>query len=102
MLGWTFVPEYGVCGHSELSMGGCMVNATWREAFDRCQQYGARLCNRNELMAARFTGCGLDDKLIWTWEECGHGRAGEQHVAALGNNDRIYGCREAYEKLGAY
>merc|ERR1712138_51491 len=50
-------------------------------------------------MAARNTGCNLDDKMIWTWEECGHGSPGEQHVAAMGNNHRIYGCREAYEKL---
>ena len=81
-------------------MGGCMVNATWREAFGRCQQYGARLCTRVELMAARFTGCGLDDQLVWTWEECNHGQPGEQHVAVLGTNDRIFSCRESGEQFG--
>ena len=70
-LGWTFIPELGTCGHSQLNMGGCLTNATWLEAFVRCEQYGARLCTRGELMAAKNTGCGLDDKLVWTWEECG-------------------------------
>ena len=77
-----------------------MTNATWREAFERCQQYGARMCTRNELMAARFTGCGLDDQLVWTWEECAHGQPGEQHIAALGNNENIFGCREAFYRYG--
>ena len=81
-------------------MGGCMTNATWLEAFVRCEQYGARLCTRNELMAAMGTGCGLDDKLVWTWEECAHGTPFNQRVAAMGNNHQIYGCYEAYEQMG--
>ena len=94
------MPEIGVCGHSELGLGGCMTNATWLEAFVHCEQAGARLCTRNELMAAAYTGCGLDDKLVWTWEECNHGTPGNQRVAAMGNNHKIYGCHEAYEQMG--
>ena len=81
------MPEYGTCGHSELNMGGCLTEATWLEAFTRCQTHGARLCLPSELMAAKQTGCSLDDKLVWTWEECAHGRPFNQRVAALGNND---------------
>ena len=82
-LGWTFMPEYGVCGHSDLNMGGCLRQATWLQAFQRCEQYGARLCERHELMAARYTGCSLEDVLVWTWEECAHGSPGEQHLSLI-------------------
>ena len=94
------MPEYGVCGHSDLNMGGCLRQATWLQAFQRCEQYGARLCERHELMAARYTGCSLEDVLVWTWEECAHGSPGEQHVATLGNNHRIYSCVDATELHG--
>ena len=95
-LGWTFIPQYGTCGHSSQNMGGCLTSATWLQAQQRCSEYGARLCSRNELMAAEGTGCGIDGELIWTWDECGHGTPGNQRVAARGNNDKIYSCEEAY------
>ena len=93
-LGWVFLPEFGTCGGSDAGMGGCLPRATWLEAFQRCEQYGARLCTRFEVEAAKGTGCNLDDQMIWTWEECQHGTPGEQHVAAMGNNHRIYTCAE--------
>ena len=63
------MPEYGVCGGSDAGMGGCLRNATWLEAFQRCEQYGARLCTTIELMAARNTGCQLENEMVSTGVE---------------------------------
>jgi hypothetical protein len=95
------MPEYGVCGHSSLNLGGCATSVTWLDAFNKCQQHGARLCTRQELMAAKETGCGLDGSLIWTWDECAHAKAFNQRIVATGNNHKIYQCAEAYEPHGA-
>ena len=63
-----------------------MHSATWFEARDRCNQYGARLCTRRELQVNKNSGCGHDAELVWVWEACEHSGPTVTHVAASGGN----------------
>eukprot|EP00964_Phaeocystis_antarctica_P164460 scaffold142597_cov127-Phaeocystis_antarctica.AAC.1 len=73
-------------------MGGCLYNATWDEALARCNLHGARVCTREELPAARGSGCGHDEALVWVWDECQHadGGAGAYHVAVRGGDSAVF------------
>jgi len=62
-LGWTNAEKFGdsgVCGESDLGLGGCSGDLTWSEARNFCERSGARLCSLVELQAdeAKSTGCG--------------------------------------------
>ncbi len=48
--------------------GECNISATYDEAVQRCQNEGARLCTRDELLGlcAKKTGCLLNKKMVWS------------------------------------
>jgi len=77
-LEWGNTATYGsseVCGESDLNLGGCSGEVTWREAVAFCESGGARLCSSAELQAdeARSTGCGTDSSYLWTRDTCAGG-----------------------------
>ena len=85
-LGWEFDPTYGVCGSSDVGMGGCLHAATWEQAEARCRLYGARLCTLSELPVNNYGGCGHDYEYVWVWESCDHSHPHQHHTAAVGLN----------------
>ena len=75
-LGWANANAYGspaVCGESDLGLGGCSGAMTHAAAEAFCAGGGARLCTVDELAAdeARGTGCGYDQKNVWSSTVCG-------------------------------
>lgn len=80
-LGWRF--RYGnddVCGTSHQGFaenGGrrCLSARTHSFANDMCSAVGGRLCTADELArdATRGTGCGHDNRLVWTSDICDGG-----------------------------
>ena len=49
---------------------------TWQVAYDECRAIGARLCTKDEIVnfETAKTGCGNDNKLVWTSTECDVGK----------------------------
>merc|ERR1719491_41593 len=68
--GWRLEPGCLVHGQSEFS-GTCYVDSTYEEASFRCRSHGGRLCTKLELEqdCAAETGCGLNERLIWSSTE---------------------------------
>ena len=81
----------GTCATSKDGQGKCMNNGgyTYQDAEDSCQALGSRLCTESELVAGegRGTGCGLDQKGIWTSTACSGGA-----VIALGGPGDLVAC----------
>lgn len=84
-LGWTSPePEdlgaegvFASCGESDDNdMGSvCTTDATWKEAYDICDNVGARLCTIEEIEqgVTNNTGCGFDDDMVWSMTPCENG-----------------------------
>ena len=68
-----------VCAASHVGTGGCGVKMLWQEAYEHCQDRGARLCTVEELShgEAAQTGCLNNNKLVWSSNRCvdGHIKA---------------------------
>ena len=74
-LGWSNAATYGsplVCGETDLGLGGCSGVRTHAQAVAFCEAAGARLCSWEEVNndETRGTGCGYDDKRIWSSTMC--------------------------------
>ena len=70
-LGWPATA--GVCGGTVRSGGACPTARSWADANNYCENVmGARLCSAREAQAGipSGSGCGLDDKYIWTSTPC--------------------------------
>ena len=55
----------------------CLSSATtWQQAYDECRSIGARLCTKDEIVnfETAKTGCGNDNKLVWSSTECDVGK----------------------------
>jgi len=65
---WHQKSSCNVWATSRDEEGKCPVAMTHPEASCRCEDMGARLCTREELLGncAALTGCGLDKKIMWT------------------------------------
>mmetsp|Transcript_48897 Transcript_48897/g.95905 ORF Transcript_48897/g.95905 Transcript_48897/m.95905 type:complete len:381 (+) Transcript_48897:549-1691(+) len=80
----------GVCGASQVVIGSRCLDkkVPFLVAQSLCLHIGARLCTSAELSAgsAAGSGCGLDDKPVWTASEmlCDEGEAIAQAGAASG------------------
>ena len=63
------------------------------KAESKCSTHGARLCSVDELLrdVAADTGCGLDNKFVWTRDSCG---ADSFLVADGSNTGRAAECRK--------
>merc|ERR1712038_1004851 len=50
----------------------CISNVNFHTAMNVCKHWGLRLCTADEIKAGsgEATGCGFDDKLIWTSTSC--------------------------------
>ena len=76
------------CGESDNGLNGgadgCF-QSTWAEADEICSSVGARLCTVAELQAdeTRASGCGFDDKWVWSSHQCDGG-----HVVAQGGSGK--------------
>jgi hypothetical protein len=71
--GRSSTPNTDVCSASVVG-GQChMGQLDWESALATCSAVGARLCTTSELDndVAANTGCGLDDQLVWSGDECG-------------------------------
>ena len=83
-----------VSGVSKLA-GKCYNKGTtaFDKADSKCSAHGARLCSIDELRSdmAADTGCGLDNKFVWTRESCG---ADSFLVADGSNTGRAPECRK--------
>jgi len=62
-----------VCGESDSGAWGCHSGKTFYEATQICADAGGRLCTLEELLAdeTHATGCGFDNRRLWTLSECG-------------------------------
>jgi len=96
-LGWAtgHGANDGVCGASQCqyvlaqnrrSGGSTRVAATFDAAQKTCRAEGARLCTVAELEAneTKGTGCGHDNRLIWTATPCGNGQDDGQSYRQFG------------------
>eukprot|EP01047_Picozoa_sp_COSAG01_P042836 COSAG01_NODE_3766_length_5718_cov_26.287774_2_plen_243_part_00 len=66
-----------VCGFSPRAFGNkCYAKAVAGQAASICKSQGGRLCSKAELMAgeASATGCGHDQRPVWSGSTCGGGR----------------------------
>jgi hypothetical protein len=81
----------------------CEKMANGEEAADECNALGARLCSLEEVQAGatKSTGCGFDNKLIWTADGCGTDKIKYRMVFA-GNPKKSYtlGGAQCSEDLG--
>eukprot|EP00662_Eupelagonemidae_sp_cell21_P058331 gene58331-biopygen94569 len=81
----------GVCGESDDGWE-CASSVGFADARTTCEGVGARLCSTAEVVpAAKGTGCGHDNRYVWTATACddGHVRRstrGTPDVRAKGNN----------------
>eukprot|EP00039_Didymoeca_costata_P020193 m.340411 g.340411 ORF g.340411 m.340411 type:complete len:924 (+) comp19286_c0_seq1:195-2966(+) len=69
-LGNNWRLQGDACGESDVPQ--CNNDKTFYEAQSICENIGARLCTSAELRAntARGTGCGYDNKYVWTQTTC--------------------------------
>jgi len=92
-----------VCGTSYLRTGQCFSTGTWSQAASFCSSAGGRLCSVSEVLADEVasTGCGGDEKRIWTLEKlaCYKGQAGSIAGAASGLALNPFQCRNQSELL---
>ena len=77
LLGSIAYGSLGVCGGSSgfNENVACSSTLSWLDARDFCEGAGARLCSYDELSVdeARGTGCGHDNKMIWSRTACDGG-----------------------------
>ena len=54
------------------SRPGCVSSVDFQTAYTHCEDQGLRLCTADEIKSGsgERTGCGFDDKLIWTSTSC--------------------------------
>ena len=54
------------------SRPGCVSRVDFQTAYKHCEDQGLRLCTADEIKSGsgERTGCGFDDKLIWTSTSC--------------------------------
>eukprot|EP00039_Didymoeca_costata_P008061 m.107446 g.107446 ORF g.107446 m.107446 type:complete len:396 (+) comp13930_c0_seq1:46-1233(+) len=74
-LGFSFLQEkIPVCASSYI-FESCHTDVDWTLAEAICSGAGARLCTALELQenVAKGSGCGLENKLVWTSQQCGEG-----------------------------
>lgn len=57
-------------GGCESNVPGCTDAATYEEAVTICAANGRRLCTPNEAIMCCGTGCGHDNRMVWTCEQC--------------------------------
>jgi len=68
-LGWVLGGATAECGDDI----GCIKDVNWEETKNACENAGARLCTKDEILANAVagSGCGFDSYMIWTNTECG-------------------------------
>jgi len=96
-LGFPFRSVRGrtttVCGESDQGFS-CTRNVDFATAVATCSSIGARMCTADEIGedVGRGTGCGHDNKPIWTRTECTLADGTSGRLAPLGNSrkqDRV-------------
>jgi hypothetical protein len=97
----------------DVHQSGCVMEATYSEAVAICEAEGAELCSvnwaegissENGAGCTGGTGCGLDQELIWTSDDCGSSCAdvnacnydGEQESLYYVSENCDYGCDCVY------
>ena len=93
-LGWDAHGDE-VCAESDDGFD-CQTGLDFSSARSACEEFGARLCTADELLASegQGTGCGHDSRYVWSSSggSTAAGGAcagwGREHVAVLGNPSR--------------
>jgi len=92
-LDWPTWSDYNedraVCGVSNAHpLHGCSGQISWEAAREFCMEAGARLCTKNELQTDETagSGCGLDQKPVWTATACPDG----SYVACAGAHAHLH------------
>ena len=87
------------CAGSEIN-GRCTrtYSAKWKKASRKCAAVGARLCSVKELSAgvASGTGCGLDQKLVWTQNRCKLQAGGGGRMVTFGGSTHQLGAPKPF------
>ena len=76
----------------QILANGCTNEATFEEAVQTCEANGARLCTAAEVNSdcSTNTGCGHNDRSIWTSDDCGCGTTQDYHETTQTGIDYRY------------
>eukprot|EP00951_Prasinocladus_malaysianus_P043485 scaffold543694_cov41-Prasinocladus_malaysianus.AAC.1 len=77
----------GVCAASEPT-GSCLADVSKASAAAECEAAGARLCTLSEVQAwaTKGSGCGFDNHMIWTQDQCTDASGAAGYMSAKGSD----------------